>query len=149
MERWYLVAYSEDKEHENDEFRFFGLDRIYDPVLVTRKFIPYKDTDGLRNLFKNKIGISTIKKNQSIEPEEIKLWVGREMANYVKSLPLHHSQKHIDYYSSGDIEVILELIPTLELITLILSYGEHMRVISPECLKKEVKSKLQKTITNY
>jgi predicted DNA-binding transcriptional regulator YafY len=56
---------------------------------------------------------------------------------------------HEELYSTGDIKIKLQLIPTIELITLILSYGEHMQVIKPEWLKKEIKNKLQKTLGKY
>jgi predicted DNA-binding transcriptional regulator YafY len=148
IDRWYVVGYSEDPEHAHDEFRFFGLDRIYDPVLIERKFKPCNDANELRGIFKNKIGISTIN-NIHTSPEEITLFVSREMANYVKSLPIHPSQVHEELYSTGDIKIKLQLIPTIELITLILSYGEHMQVIKPEWLKKEIKNKLQKTLGKY
>ncbi len=148
IDRWYVVGYSEDPEHTHDEFRFFGLDRIYDPVVIERKFKPCNDANELRGIFKNKIGISTIN-NKHTTPEEITLFVSREMANYVKTLPIHPSQVHEDLYSTGDIKITLQLIPTIELITLILSYGEHMQVIKPEWLKKEIKKKLQTTLNKY
>lgn len=143
-DRWYLVGFSEDHE----EVRYFGLDRIYDPLLIDKEYIENKETD-LRDLFKNKIGLNTLRNGVELIPEEITILVSRTMANYIKSMPLHKSQSYKEYKGHGEIIVTLSLVPTYELISLILSYGHHVELIAPKWLRKEIEKELEKATNKY
>ena len=142
--RWYLVGHSE----EHKEVRYFGLDRIYDPVLIDKEF---KETKGgdLRTLFDNKIGLNTIHDKEVEKPEEVTLWVSRTMANYIKSMPLHKSQTHKEFGGYGEILVTLHLVPTYELLAMILSYGKHMELLTPKWLRKEIEKELERSVVKY
>ncbi len=142
--RWYLVGYSE----EHKKVRYFGFDRIYDPVLIDKEFKENKGSD-LRTLFDNKIGLSTIQVKNIGIPEKVTLWVSKEMANYFKSMPLHKSQTHIEYDGYGAILISLQLVPTYELLALVLSYGKHMELITPKWLRKEIERELERSIFKY
>ncbi len=142
--RWYLVGFSE----EHNEVRYFGLDRVYDPVLLDKKFIENKSVD-LRTLFDNKIGLNNIVDSEKETPEEVILWVSRTMANYLKSMPLHKSQEIEEYGGYGEILVRLKLVPTFELLALILSYGKHVELIAPKWLRKEVENELERSFSKY
>ena len=142
--RWYLYGYSE----EHKKLRYFGLDRIYDPILLDKKFIENNGSD-LRNLFDNKIGLKNLRENINEQPEDIKLWVSETMSNYIKSMPIHKSQKHIEYDGYGEIEVTLHLVPTYELLSLILSYGKEMEILSPKWLRKKIELELVNSISKY
>lgn len=142
--RWYLVGYSE----MHKEVRYFGLDRIYDPVPLNKDFI--ENTNGnLRTLFDNKIGLNNINNIKAAPPEEIKLWVSKTMAKYIKSMPIHKTQKHTEDGGYGEIEVTLNLVPTYELIALVLSYGKHMELLSPAWLRKKIELELVNSISKY
>jgi predicted DNA-binding transcriptional regulator YafY len=142
--RWYLVGYSE----EHEAVRYFGLDRIYDPVLIDKAFQENKNAD-LRRLFDNKIGLSTISKKVPEVPEQIVLRVSRTMANYIKSMPLHKSQTHEEANGYGDLFVQLQLVPTYELLSLILSYGKDMELLQPAWLRKEIEGVLDRSVFKY
>lgn len=142
--RWYLVGFSE----EHNEIRYFGLDRIYDPILIDKKFIENSDKD-LRLLFENKIGLNTIQEKEIENPEKITIWVSRNMANYIKSMPLHKSQTIKEYGGDGEILITLLLVPTYELISLILSYGKHMELIYPKWLRKEIGKEIEVSFYKY
>jgi predicted DNA-binding transcriptional regulator YafY len=146
--RWYVVGYSESVEHKESPLRYFGLDRIYDPVLINKEFIPNQG-DDIVFLFENKIGLHVISKNREVKPEEIILWVSKNMANYIKSMPLHKSQTIEEAGGDGEIYVKLNLVPTLELIALILSYGEHMELIKPKWLRTKISEELQHSLFKY
>ena len=143
--RWYLVGYSE----EHEEVRYFGLDRIYDPILIDKKFIEHSGAD-LRSLFDNKIGLTNIRSHkETYDPEKIKLWVSDKMANYIKSMPIHKSQTYREYDGEGEIIVTIHVVPTTELISLIMSYSEHMTLISPRWLCKRIEDKLNESLIKY
>jgi len=139
--RWYLVGYSE----EHKALRNFGIDRIYDPVMLDVKFVNHDGSD-LRELYKNKIGLNSF---ASSKAEKITLWVNDVFANYIKSMPLHNSQVIVDHLENGAIRIQLNLVPTYELISKILSYGENMMVEEPKWLIKEIVNALDKTSKRY
>lgn len=144
--RWYIVGYSEDHK----EVRNFGIDRVYDPIALNKTFI-VNSNSNLLNLFTNKIGLNTLKnyKNNNEQPEEVILKVSSEISNYLKTLPIHHSQKIIHHTNHGSIVITLNLVPTIELVAIILSYGSNMIVESPQWLKKEVEKEIRKASNYY
>ena len=153
--RWYLIGYSE--EHEC--LRYFGLDRIYDPIQLEKEFIE-NSHDDLSELFSNKIGVSSLNREDQLfgahklennheQIEEMVIWVGYKMANYIKSMPLHPSQKIHELGGRGDLLITMNLIPSYELMAMILSYGQHMELKSPEWLRREIYLELNKAIKKY
>ncbi len=71
------------------------------------------------------------------------LWFSKEQAPYIQSQKLHHSQKLIKEYT-GEIEIELTLYTTQELKMTILSYGNDVKVLSPETLQTEIKEIIEK-----
>jgi predicted DNA-binding transcriptional regulator YafY len=142
--RWYLIGYSEDHK----EIRYFGIDRIYDPLIINKEYIEQNDSD-LRDLFANKIGLSSIKKTDLKKPQEVVLWFSKTMANYIKSMPIHISQVINEYKGNGDILVTLNLVPTFELNSLIFSYGKHVELIKPQWLRKEIEKEFEQISIRY
>jgi predicted DNA-binding transcriptional regulator YafY len=116
--------------------------------LIEKEFIENRDTD-LKNLYNEKIGINTLSKTDTKQAEEIILWVSDDMANYIKSMPLHKSQSYKEYRTKGEIIVTLKLVPTYELIALILSYGKDMELISPKWLRTEIIKELERSVSKY
>jgi predicted DNA-binding transcriptional regulator YafY len=141
---WYLVGFSE----EHNEVRQFGLDCIYDPVLIDKKF-KENENSNLRTLFDNKIGLKTIHNKNVETTEEVTLWVSKNVANFVKLMPLHKTQTYEEFGSNGDIIVSLRLVPTCEFLAKVLSYGEHMEILKPKWLRKEVEKILKRTLVKY
>lgn len=142
--RWYLLGYSE--EHKN--IRSFGVDRMYEPIMIDKPFIENTLID-LQNLYTNKIGLNTISTLTPAKIEDIDLWVSKMMANYIKSMPIHKSQVIEEYNGKGEILVKLKLIPTYELIALILSYGQDMELLKPTWLRKEIITEIENASKKY
>jgi len=143
-DRWYLVGYSE----EHGEIRYFGLDRIYDPYLIALNFKKNKETD-LTNLFANKIGLRTLDGRDEYEIVAIKIWISKVYSNYFKSMPLHKSQSIVESEEDGNIIISLELVPTYELISVILSFGKHVELMEPKWLRRELKKELNSMLSSY
>ncbi len=138
QKRWYLVGYSEG----HGKLRIFGLDRIYDPIVLNKTF-RQKDENELHQLFQDRYGINTIDGHETGPAEEIEIMVSDQMSNYLKSMPIHTSQRLGEQFSRGHITILLRLIPTRELISLILSYGHHMVVLKPDWLRAEVQKEIK------
>lgn len=137
--RWYLVV----QDPKDSVYKTFGLERISD-LEITRKKFDYPKDFNPDAKFKYSFGIIT----DGTKPEKIKLWLSHNLANYVKSLPLHHSQKII---SENETECIIELYmsPTYDFVMELLSMGSEIKVLEPKNLQEEIKSKLLKTLNLY
>ena len=137
--RWYVVGL----EIVSNQIRTFGLDRISEVELLKVKFKkPSKSV--IKNLFKNSFGI--IYENNP--PQKIVLEFSSFQANYVKSLPLHQSQKVIfENESCCIIELFIH--PTYDFIMEILSMGSEVKVIESIDFKEKIKYILKESLKNY
>jgi predicted DNA-binding transcriptional regulator YafY len=138
-QRWYLIA-----EDPNDgAIKSFGLDRISDLEISSRRF-EYPNSFNAEEKFKHAFGIISGEE----APEKIRLWLTREQGNYIKSLPLHASQKIV---SETDSEIIIELFvcPTHDFVMELLSMGANVKVLEPKSLQKKVKARLLEAVGLY
>lgn len=144
--RWYLIGLPDNKK----EIRYFGIDRIYDPILLNKNFEPNTNPD-LLNIFKNKIGLYTLKNNSNNteQTEEIICVANSKISNYIKTLPIHPSQIISDFKPYGDIEFKLNIVPTVEFVNVILSYGSNIKILSPKWLCKFIEKEIMKSLANY
>jgi len=60
--------------------------------------------------------------------EKITLHANAMITNYFRAQKIHESQ-HVEMQSRGDSIITFELIPSMELVSLILSYGKQIRVL--------------------
>ncbi len=117
-----------------DTIRIYGLDRIEAVEITPRK---YKLPAGFSaaNYFASSFGIVT---DDRIKPERIVIRANADHAPYLKSLPLHHSQRLInDNGNYADFELFLS--PTYDFVMRLLHVGAMIEVISPESLRKTMK----------
>ncbi|MEZ7508621.1 WYL domain-containing protein [Cloacibacterium sp. Arc13] len=114
--RWYLLAADYQSKNPSFFLKTYGLDRISDLNISNTSF--KRENIDIEKAYKNSFGIiSTLGK----ETQEILLKFDREQANYVKALPLHHSQTVI---AENETETIfrVSLVPTYDFQREILSY---------------------------
>jgi predicted DNA-binding transcriptional regulator YafY len=137
--RWYLIGYF----NWGGEVTIFGLDRIVDLEIQDKSFERNKDFDSVK-IFKDTLGITI----NTTEPFEVKLSINKQEAEYIKSLPLHHSQKIV---SEDENKVIISLFvnDSYELESAILGLGNQVKVIEPEDLKARIIKKHQESLKNY
>jgi predicted DNA-binding transcriptional regulator YafY len=137
--RWYLVA----QDPKDDEFKSFGLDRILN-LDVSRKKFEYPTNFDPERKFEHSFGITI----DGMDPIKIKLYFSSKQADFIKSLPLHHSQKIV---SENNKECIIELFmrPTYDFIMELLSIGQEVKVLEPESLKKEIVKRLEDNLNQY
>ncbi|MDG5800786.1 WYL domain-containing protein [Marinilabiliaceae bacterium ANBcel2] len=140
INRWYVVAHDLDK----NAIRIFGLDRLSELDFTGEKFRRPKGFN-VKELFKHSFGIITGIQN---EPEEIVLTFKKPQAEYIKSLPLHHSQKIVGE-TNNEIQLSLKLLITEDLIQEILSHGDRITVIQPQKLVDEITQICSKVMEKY
>jgi len=137
--RWYIVGFVENLK----EFRTFGIDRIEDLELKTETFKVDKKINPAK-LFENIIGIvyslNTL--------QNVILSFTPKQGKYIKTLPLHRSQK-ILIDNDTEFRILIRVIPNYELMQLILKHGDTVKVIEPEWLANEIKENLQRTLNKY
>jgi predicted DNA-binding transcriptional regulator YafY len=137
--RWYLVA----QDPKDGVFKTFGLDRISD-LDITRKKFEYPNNFDAVKKFEHSFGVIT----DGTKPEKVKLCFSHRQADFIKSLPLHDSQKIV---SENEKECIMELYmsPTYDFIMELLSVGKEVKVLEPESLKNKMIEMLEATLERY
>lgn len=138
--RWFIFGYHEDFKIPTWNL---ALDRILSLEETHRKYI-YTEIDW-EDHFYDIIGV-TIPEN--CVPEEVELIFSKEQASYVSTKPLHPSQK-AKLLETGELRVLLNLIPNFELEMKLLSFGEKVKIIRPENLKSLIMKRLKDTLENY
>lgn len=138
--RWYLLAV----DTKDGKLKSFGLDRMTDIDISKTKFRENYNYD-LRELFTHSFGIISL---DNENPQLVRLRFNYEEGQYVKTYPLHTSQKLVkdDAY-----EVIIELVVfiTYDFIKELLSFGSEMTVDRPAKLRRELKTHLINTLKKY
>ena len=141
--RWYLLAADYQSKNTSFFLKTYGLDRISDLNISNTSF--KRENIDIEKAYKNSFGIiSTLGK----ETQEILLKFDREQANYIKALPLHHSQTVI---AENETETIfrVSLVPTYDFQREILSYGKRVQVLAPESFIQELKAEVEIMLKNF
>ena len=137
--RWFIFG----KSDGFDNITNMALDRIIEIEDSDKKYIKNTRID-FEEYFEDVIGVSQAEK----EPEKVILKVARTLFPYIKTKPLHGSQK-VKKEEDEFVIITLELIPNYELEALILSHGEKITVIEPKMLLERIKQRTKESIKNY
>lgn len=138
--RWFVFGLN----HEFNEITNLALDRIVN-IKETKLYYKANTFIDFTEYFEDVIGV-TLPKNATFEKIELKVDV--DLFPYIKTKPIHGSQK-IKEKKESYVVIELELIPNYELESLILSFGEAMTVLSPQVLRERLKNRIQKNLNNY
>lgn len=139
--RWFLLGWYE----EYSEITNVPLDRIVEIDYVNHKYRNNTDID-FNEFFQDVIGVSFPKGG---EMTEVHLWVDKQQWPYIKTKPLHGSQRIVQENEDGSAEISINVIPNFELESRILGQGMHMKVLSPESFKEKIKKQIEKAAGLY
>ncbi|MFV0587705.1 WYL domain-containing protein [Bacteroides reticulotermitis] len=129
-QRWYVIAYSPGKDHTH----IYALDRIKAMTITNSKFVLPSDFDS-ELFFADCFGVIT---DENIKTEKVLIKVHINQNRYIRSLPLHHSQK--EEKNTVDYSIFSYWIkPTFDFLQALLSHGGYVEVLSPEWLREEIK----------
>ncbi len=123
--KWYVMGFSE----KHNQIRTFGLDRVFDPFLLKKKYIPVEKSAREKEA-NDYYGVFPIPNQKK---QGVKIHVSALVTNYFEAYPIHESQL-IKKEESGSSVISYNLIPTIELTRLFLSHGYHIKVIEPKWL---------------
>lgn len=138
-QRWYVLA----KSQSRNEPRIYSLDRIHSISTTEVKFNCPVNFDAER-YFARYYGIMCV----DGKAEFVRVKVSAKQANYLRSLPLHLSQKEI---SSDEESAIFEffVVPTQDFIMELRTHGPELEVLEPISLRRQFKEDAKKLQKNY
>ncbi len=128
----------------NTNITNLSLDRIFSIDEINNKYVP-NDSIDFDEYFEDVIGVSV---PNSGAPQKVMLKIDRELWPYIKTKPLHGSQK-VKQETSEFTLIQLEVQLNYELESLILSRGEAIEVIEPVELREKVKKRIQQLLNKY
>lgn len=132
--RWFLFGWS----YEFNNLQNIALDRI---ISIEIGDVNYVDsTIDFEEYFDEIIGVTNFE-DKTIA--NISVQLSENIIPYIKSKPIHGSQKINDNILTFQVKL------NYELESLILSYGENMKVIEPIELKNNILNRLKNTINQY
>ncbi|NIG51993.1 WYL domain-containing protein [Chitinophaga sp. Cy-1792] len=138
--RFYLIGKS--LQNTGDGLRTFALDRIV-KLWPTMQNFDEKNFDDA-SYFQHAIGITV----HDGEPEQVLLAFTPRQAKYIKSQPIHASQKVIKD-SEKECQIALNVVINHELIMTLLSYGSNVKVLKPASLTDKMKEEAGNMLANY
>lgn len=134
-QRWYVLAESEYPDHR---LLIYGLDRFSAVEQTEEKYKIPADFDA-ETYFSHLYGVSGLQG----EPQLIHIKVTASQAPYLRTLPIHFTQKEIE--QNADFSIFeYYLIPNYEFKQELLSRGANAEVLSPKDLREEMKEEVKK-----
>ena len=138
--RWYVLG----NDQKDSQIKTFGLDRIIN-LEITKKKFKYPINYNLDEFYKNSFGIIS---PNGINPDNIILSFDAEQGRYLKSFPLHASQKLIKD-NNEELRLSVDVHLTHDFIMEILSYGNRVEVIAPSKLRNQIREVHLKALNQY
>lgn len=138
--RWYILA----NDTNDSKIKSFALDRLSNLEITKRKFT-FPANFNVEENYRYCFGIIS---PDDEEPQEIVLSFEAFQGKYIKSLPLHETQKVL-VDNENELQIGLKLFLTHDFIMELLSFGSSMKVQQPQSLAEEIKEELKRALSNY
>ena len=138
--RWYLAGWDQEEER----FKTFGLERMQEPILADTPVQGDRRSQFI-SLTESALGVFVSPED---EVELLVLHFHSQIAPYIRTVPIHRSQKLIQENQKG-LWIELRLIINLELEREILSYGEQVEVLEPIWLREKVRERAEMVLKKY
>jgi hypothetical protein len=133
--RWYVLAHT----GFHDSLRFYALDRMKD-VKISDKLFKLPTDFSAYDYFSRYFGMIVT----DGKAENIQLKTTDTRAKYLRSLPLHRSQKEI---ASNLFE--LHVVPTDDFINAVRAMGMEVEIVSPDWLRKRLLQDAKDLVKKY
>ncbi len=139
-QRWYMVGNSVYE----DKIRIYSLDRIHKARLSEETF-KYPAKFSPERFFKGCFGII---RDSDCMIETVKLKVCAYQADYLRSLPMHPSQKETEHNADYSI-FTLQVRPTFDFLQELLWNGDAIEVLEPQWLREDIIGTVKRMMGNY
>jgi predicted DNA-binding transcriptional regulator YafY len=138
--RWFLFGYYPDRDKYDWNLpldRILNITEIHDTYIHNNQIV-------WSDYFEEMLGVT---KPENATSEKITLHFFGKTARYIESKPIGY-QKH-RWLDENTLEVKLDLIINYELEHFILSYADSVKVIQPQSLAEQIKSRMRKGCKLY
>jgi predicted DNA-binding transcriptional regulator YafY len=133
--RWFILG----MKKQGKEIITFALDRIQNITLHDKElFIKHKKFEP-HTYFNDIIGVT---RNYAEQPTTILFWANTLHAPYIKTKPIHSSQKIVEEVKGGT-HFSIEVIPNFELERELIGFGEGIKILSPSNILRQIKRKVR------
>lgn len=141
--RWYLISYLPKR----DKLMLLSVDRMQQIEEVTG--IDYIENTrwDLMEYFDDIIGVNRGEEKETVQ--RIVLKFSPLMSKYVKTKPIHGTQRKVTEEADGSLTVAIEVIPNFELENLIFSYKDGVEVVSPPFFRDKIHGLLRDALKHY
>lgn len=147
-QRWYVLANAHRpataEKPERNFMGVFAFDRIKTMETTQEKFALPKDFDAA-TFFSECIGVIV---GDGTKAERVVLRIYGSEINYLRDLPLHHSQREIGE-GDGYVDFEYYLRPTYDFTRAVLTGGHKYKVLSPQWLADDVREQLRMALAMY
>ena len=133
--RWYVLAHTDF----HNSLRLYALDRMKD-VKISDKLFKLPEDFSAEDYFSRYFGVIVT----DAKAENIQLKTTDTRAKYLRSLPLHRSQKEI---ASNLFE--LHLVPTDDFINAVRAMETEVEIVSPDWLRKRLLQDAKDLVKKY
>ena len=138
-QRWYLLA----KNPKRESPTIYALDRV-EQLVETEETFQFPEDFDTEGFFRDCYGVL----NTNDKAQRIVIRAYAPYLNYVRTLPLHHSQKEIKTTPEyADFEFYLK--PTFDFRQELLAQGYDVEVLLPAQFREEMKEMLEKMLGRY
>lgn len=138
--RWF--AFGLNGENKNPYWNL-ALDRILS-IVETQESYHFTEINW-EEYFDDIIGVT---RKQDAELVEVRLLYTPDQAPYIKTKPLHSSQRQLKEDENG-LEVSIKVVPNYELERMLLSFGDTVQVLEPIFLRDQVETKHKLSCLKY
>ena len=137
--RWFVFGLNSDNQVPNWNL---ALDRI-ESLSETSNIYKPSEMDW-EDYFYDLVGVT---RPEGVPIQEVVLMFSPEVAPYITTKPIHPTQKHKN--ETDGLEVRIKVIPNFELQRLVLSFGDQVKVVSPQDFKERVSERITSAVGLY
>ena len=138
--RWFLIG----RKNKGDAIMNLAIDRIISLKMSATEFKENKNFNA-KTYYENAIGVSV---SPGLKVEEVVFFVNHLHAPYVETKPLHKSQKTIEKNHFG-YTFSMHVQHNFELEKKLLGFGDGLKVLQPERLRKNILSRIEGALDLY
>ena len=144
--RWFLFGRMEKDNGEVLEVGNCALDRIMGEILIIEDVCYEAANNRYEHYFDDIIGVSKM-------PNDIPIEITIETLdqythNRILTKPVHQSQKEVKPFDTTG-RITICVIPNKELMGVVLGFGNHIRIMSPDSYVDKYKTELEKMLRLY
>src|SRR5690606_1463945 len=137
--RWFLLGKTEGFSSITN----LALDRIIKIEEINLEYI--NNEIDFDNYFEDVIGVTIPEEKEVIK---IEMYVSKETEPYIRTKPIHEFQSTLRVFEDG-FKFYIKVIPNQELESLVLGFGENLKVLEPIEFKEKIKKRLKLNLENY